>query len=220
MPSQFLSGVKNIIIDMGGVILDIDYTLTAKAFEKMGVPDFEKLFTQANQSVFIEEFERGNLSPEEFRKQVCKLTSKSFEENEIDKAWNALILEPKISRIASLRALSACCDLYLLSNNNAIHYNQCIATINTMLNFEEFSSLFKKSYYSHLIKQRKPDAASFEYVLQENNLNKEETVFWDDSVQHLAAAAALGLRTQRIDSQITIDYICQAEGLLTGNIIL
>jgi len=40
---------------------------------------------------------------------------------------------------------------------------------------------------------RKPDAEIFEFVLEKNNLNPKETVFIDDSVQHVKGAGTCGI---------------------------
>lgn len=207
MAQEQLSGIKNIIIDMGGVILDIDHSLTAAAFKAIGVENFESLFTKASQSGFIEEFESGNLSPDEFRNQVRAWCGIPFSSLELDAAWNALILDLKPSRVAAIQSLSQRFNLYLLSNNNAIHYLRCIEKINALLPFEVFSSYFKQNYYSHILRLRKPEKAAFEFVLRENKLNLSETIFWDDSLQHIESAQTLGIRTITISPENTIEQL-------------
>ena len=207
MAKEDLSGIKNIIIDVGGVIIDIDYNLTAKAFIKLGVENFEDVFAQAKQMGFVDEFEKGNLSPDEFRNQLRQLSGKNFTDTEIDTAWDSLILFLKPSKIEVLRKLSQNYKLYLLSNNNAIHYQQCIVTVNKVIPFEEFSNLFLKNYYSHQIHLRKPDKEIFEFVLTENNLIAAETLFLDDSIQHIESAKKLGISTITVSGENTIEKI-------------
>lgn len=207
MSALQLQGIKNIIIDMGGVILDIDYNRTVQAFSELGIPDFDRYFTQAKQSGFVEDFEKGSISPNDFRDQIRKITQINFSDAEIDHAWDALILEPSKSKLLALKQLAERYNLFLLSNNNAIHYQKCISTIEQIMPFEAFSSLFKKNYYSHLIQLRKPDQAVFEFVLKENNLRLSDTIFFDDSLQHLESAHNLGLKTLHISPELSIEKL-------------
>ena len=63
---------------------------------------------------------------------------------------------------------------------------------------ETFFNSFKKIYYSSRIGLRKPDLECFEYVLKENDLLAEETLFIYDSIQHIHAATKLGLKTYHL----------------------
>ncbi len=207
MAKQHVAGIKNMIIDMGGVILDIDFSLTANAFQELGIYNFDTLFSKAKQSHFIEEFERGDISTDTFRNEIRKLCEKDFLDAEIDQAWNALILDMKQSKLNAIQQLSARFNLYLLSNNNEIHYQRCIEKINALLPFEQFSNHFQQNYYSHQIRIRKPDKEAFEFVLGENRLVLSETIFLDDSPQHIESAAALGLQTITINNTNTIEQL-------------
>lgn len=207
MSASQLKGIKNIIIDMGGVILDIDYSLTVRAFSSLGVPQFDRFFTQAKQSGFVEDFEKGSISPIEFRDHIRSITQSNFSDAEIDHAWDALILEPSESKLLALKQLAEHYNLFLLSNNNAIHYQKCITTIEKIMPFDAFTSMFKKDYYSHLIQLRKPDRAVFEFVLKENNLSIRDTIFFDDSLQHIESAKKLGLKTIHITPEQGIEKL-------------
>jgi glucose-1-phosphatase len=205
MEKDDLSKVKNIIIDMGGVIIDIDYQLTVDAFVKLGISDFDTVFTQVKQLGFIDDFEKGMLSNAEFRNRIRTFCSFSLTDAEIDAAWNALILNLNPARVELVRKLSAHYKLYLLSNNNAIHYQKLKSKIEAQISFDTFSSLFIKNYYSHLIGMRKPDAEVFGMVLAENNLLPSETLFIDDSIQHIKGAEALGIKTLFIQASAPLE---------------
>ena len=106
----------------------------------------------------------------------------------------------------TVKQLSKHYSLYLLSNNNAIHYRQLISKIEETISFDRFSQLFVKNYYSHLLGMRKPDQEIFEFVLSENKLNASETLFVDDSVQHLETAKLLGIKTLLVDTSNTLEH--------------
>jgi putative hydrolase of the HAD superfamily len=84
---------------------------------------------------------------------------------------------------------------FLLSNINPIHYDYIMDYLGREFGYDGNDHLFEKVYYSHLVGKRKPNAEIFEQVLNENNLDPAETLFIDDSPQHIATAAKLGINT-------------------------
>jgi HAD superfamily hydrolase (TIGR01509 family) len=71
-------------------------------------------------------------------------------------------------------------------------------------NFNGNDHLFEKVHYSHLVGKRKPDADFFLQILEENNLVPAETLFIDDSPQHLVTAQQLGIQTYLMKAPDTI----------------
>jgi putative hydrolase of the HAD superfamily len=98
-------------------------------------------------------------------------------------------------RIELLRELRSKYKTYLLSNTNAIHLDCFSGMVKKAHGLESLDPLFHKAYYSHLMKLRKPDAAIYEYVLNENGLKANETIFLDDNVANLKGAASVGIQT-------------------------
>jgi FMN phosphatase YigB (HAD superfamily) len=103
---------------------------------------------------------------------------------------------------------------FLLSNINAIHYDYVHNYLKKAFNLDNNEHLFEKTYYSHLTGKRKPEPAIFEQVLQENNLNPAETLFIDDSPQHLETAKKLGMQTYLMTAPNTIQQYFKTNGLL------
>ena len=149
---------KNIIFDLGGVILNIDYSLTEKAFSKLGINDFKTLFSQAQQTQLFDNYEKGFISSTDFRDELKKYLLKNTSEKEIDTAWNAMLLDLPKERIELLKKTKQTHRTFLLSNTNDIH----IETFNTYLKNEfkisDLKSFFEKMYLSYEIGMRKPDA--------------------------------------------------------------
>ncbi|MBC7744144.1 MAG: HAD-IA family hydrolase, partial [Flavobacterium sp.] len=104
---------------------------------------------------------------------------------------------------------------FLLSNNNAIHYEWILNYLQTEYKIPSNTVLFEKDYYSHLMKMRKPNANIFQFVLDENHLDPKETLFIDDSPQHIKAAAELGLTTHLLTLPETLESFIYTSGLLT-----
>ena len=196
-----LNGIKNIIFDLGGVILDIDYNLTVKAFEKLGIPNFKAQYSKMSQSNLFDNIETGKISPEEFRNLIREVAEKDVTDAEIDHAWNALILHLPQYRIEILKKLQDNYRLFLLSNTNKIHYDDYSEVIKRENRIEGLEPLFEKTYLSHEMGLRKPNPEIFNVVLNENNLVAEETLFIDDSPQHIASAKTLGIVTYHLENE-------------------
>ncbi|MDA3779639.1 MAG: HAD family phosphatase, partial [Bacteroidales bacterium] len=115
--------IKNIIFDLGGVILNIDPQKTINAMEELGFPDFEKSYTLAKQNKLFDKLEKGIISPDIFRNEIRKNLKNPVSDNTINEAWGSLLLDFPKERIDLLNKLKAKYRLFLLSNTNLIHYN-------------------------------------------------------------------------------------------------
>jgi FMN phosphatase YigB (HAD superfamily) len=187
--------IKNIIFDYGNVIFDINHQLTIQAFQELGLPQDAAFFGHLQQNPLFDQFEMGNISAQEFRDAVRKITSSNFSDQTIDNAWNTLLLGIRPGYLDYLTELKSQFRTFLLSNNNEIHYNWINNYLMQDFKVPNMSSFFEKDYYSHLMGMRKPNADIFEYVIETHQLNVKETLFIDDSPQHIVTAAKLGLHT-------------------------
>lgn len=190
--------IKNIIFDLGGVILNIDYHLTIDAFKKIGFENFDEVFTQAKQTGVFDQLDKGVITPNEFRIGVRELAGKPLTDQQIDDAWNAMLLDFPTHRLKLLEQVHSNYRTFLLSNTNQIHidvYNQIL--FNTF-GVKDLSHFFEKEYYSHVIHMRKPDAEVYEYILNQNGLKKEETLFIDDTEQHIVGAQKVGINAYHL----------------------
>lgn len=187
--------IKNIIFDLGGVILNLDPMATQQAFEKLGLADFEKHYSTIRQTGCFDDFDRGKISEKEFRDHLKKFLPATVTDETIDHAWNAMLLDLPKERLALLEAMGKKYRLFLLSNTNEIHVTAFSAYLQKTYGFGDFSSYFERWYYSCRIGKRKPDAEAFQYVLDENGLKAEETFFIDDSPQHVEGAKKIGIKS-------------------------
>jgi putative hydrolase of the HAD superfamily len=195
---------KNIIFDLGGVILNIDYRLTSQAFQNLGLSDFDEKYSQAKQSHLFDRLETGKITPEDFRKKLKAYFSQTVSDTDMDNAWNAMLLDLPKQRIDLLKQLSKNYRLFLLSNTNIIHYRAYSAYLKQTFGKMIFDEIFEKQYLSFEIGMRKPDKQIFELVLNENNLRPSETLFIDDSIQHVEGAAKTGINAYHLQPTETI----------------
>jgi len=185
-----------IIFDLGGVILNIDYSKTINAFNKLGVTNFDELYTQAKQNNVFDDFEIGKISDDEFRNYIRTVSKVDLTNSQIDSAWNAMLLDLPLARVELLERLNKKYPIYLYSNTNSIHLKAFREIIKTEHNNELLlESLFLETYYSHELGMRKPNQNGFLKIVKEHNLELSSTLFIDDSEQHIKGANKVGLQT-------------------------
>jgi len=183
---------NTIIFDFGGVIINIDYELTRKAFKTLDINNREVNFSQNEQSDLFDKFEKGQISPKMFRQGIKKHLNIDISDREIDMAWNKMLLDIPPERIDWILKLKEKYQCVLLSNTNAIHYDAFREEFEANYGYEKFSDLFHKTYFSHEIALRKPDANIYNYVLNDLNLKPSEVLFLDDTEKNINAAQKLG----------------------------
>jgi putative hydrolase of the HAD superfamily len=200
--------IKNIIFDQGGIILNIDYKLTSAAFKKLGVENFDEFYTQNTQTPLFDLYETGKISSAEFRhglKQQLNILHVSDED--FDHAWSAMLLDLPVLRLHFIRQLKQTYNVFLLSNANAIHMTRAAQIYERFTGHSSLERYFHKIYLSHLCGYRKPKPESFDLVLRENNLLPHETLFVDDSYQHIAGAEKLGMKTLYLPEKTIIEVL-------------
>lgn len=185
--------IKNIIFDLGGVILNIDYNKTSQAFKDHGLSNFDQLYSQFQQNNLFDELETGKISEVTFTQALQREIPTTSIKNITD-AWNAMLLDLPERRVNLLNMVKDNYNIFLLSNTNMIHYKAYMEYIKSSYDLN-FNSIFKKAYYSHEIGYRKPTKDCFEYVLHQNDLIPQETLFIDDSIQHIEGALSVGIHT-------------------------
>jgi putative hydrolase of the HAD superfamily len=189
-----MKDIKNILFDLGGVLYHIDYNLTKVAFEKLGVNDFNTHYSQQQQNKLFDNLETGKISSKEFISKMLEILPHSSEEDIVD-AWNALLIGFTKENLKLLEYLSGKYKLYLLSNTNAIHIEKINSELQDRFGRAALGEFFEKTYLSHEIGRRKPDVETFEWLLKDAGIKAEETLFIEDSIQHVESADKVGIKT-------------------------
>lgn len=188
--------IKNIIFDYGNVIFEINFKRAQAAFAGLGITEIDNFFAHKGHDQLFDSFEVGGISPDDFRNGIRKAANNpNLTSHQIDEAWNSLLIGVSANNHEVLLAVKEKYRTFLLSNNNQIHYEWIINYLQRDFQLNNYDNHFEKAYFSHLMKLRKPNANIFEQVISENNLNPAETLFIDDSPQHIAGAKQLGLHT-------------------------
>lgn len=172
----------------------VDYQKTILEFIRLGIQNFDRIYSQMNQQNLFDRFERGEITADEFRRKINQISSLPLSSTQIDDAWNAMLLGLPEENIRFIEKIGKSFRLFLLSNTNQVHIEKFYEMIRTENGLEHLDCYFEKIYLSHLIGARKPEAGAYEIILRENNLSAEETLFIDDSPQHVEGAKKVGLQ--------------------------
>lgn len=209
--NNLLASIDNIIFDLGGVVVNIDYMKTQQTFEALGLTGFGKVYSQAAQTGVFDLYEKGLMSTEVFRGRLRQLAPNFKVSNqELDNAWNAMILDTPTHRLAVLKELKVRFRTFLLSNTNELHIQCFHSQLKTTFGQEDLNDYFEKVYYSYEIQLRKPDREIFEYVLRQNGLDAKRTLFIDDTSRHVESAKILGIQGLHIGTDATLDELYSA----------
>lgn len=201
-----MAQLKNIIFDLGGVLLNIDYKKTEQAFKDLGFHNFEEMYSQFTADELFANLETGKISNDDFYDRLTKEAKTQVSRPEIMDAWNKMLLTWRKESLAFIAKLDKKYKIYLLSNTNAIH----LEAFNEILKKETGESegidkLFAKAYYSHKINLRKPNDDIFNFVAKDADLIPKETLFIDDSENNIATASRLGFKTHLLLPQEKIE---------------
>jgi len=195
MTQNLFDGVRNIILDLGGVLIDLDFATPVREFEKLGGNSAGFDYRLAIQDPVFRSFETGGTSPAQFRKRIREiLGNKKVTDEEIDAAWCSMMDTIPEEKILLLKELGQHYRLFLFSNTNPIH----IAFFRNRFQEQKgysVESLFEKSFYSHIIRDRKPHLSSYEKVVNLAGIRKEETVFVDDFIENVRGAEEFGMKS-------------------------
>lgn len=198
---------KNIIFDLGGVIVDIDpvksYTAIANLASR---PLPMEEFLLVHEQIFLD-YEKGIIDSEAFRKGLRKALDCTASDEDIDTAWNSMLLHVPLERLQLLEKLKTRYQLFVLSNTNEIHvpaFNKIVETVSGKTDIAHF---FHNVHYSHLMQMRKPEPQIYQAVLEINCLHPEETLFVDDRPENIQTAQRVGLQTFHVtETQGILEY--------------
>ncbi len=180
--------IKNIIFDFGDIFINLDKEGLQNALQSLGIQDWNSTLHELNES-----FEKGECSEQGFLFGVQKFVpEKSIDD--IKESWCKILADFPLKRLNFLEELAKTnYRLFLLSNTDSIHINYFKDTVGTEF-YNRFYNSFEKVYFSFEMGLRKPQAAIYNQVLNENDLIASETLFVDDKKENTDAAKQLDIQ--------------------------
>ena len=203
MKQKVPQNIKNLIFDLGGVIINIDFDFTMRALQAYTSVQLGEGAYLGKNEIFYN-YETGKINSEDFLAQIKEKYQLNATNKQLISAWNALLLDIPTTYINFLLSLKSKYKIFILSNTNPIHIEGVEAILAQSSNLKHLSELCDKVYLSYEMGKVKPESAIYEQVINENNLNPKETMFFDDSEANLAGAQKVGIQTMLINSKHTI----------------
>lgn len=188
-----MSAIKNIVFDLGGVIVELDANEPIRRFKKIGVEDAEELLDPYEQKGIFLELENGKISVDEFCDKLRAHTGKELSFEEITWAWLGFIVDVPVYKLDYLLQLHKKYKVYLLSNTNPIMQEQWARTTKFSEAGHPINDYFDKMYTSYEVGITKPDPGIFEYMLTDSRMNPSETLFVDDGAKNIEIGKSLGM---------------------------
>ena len=188
---------KNIIFDLGGVIMDLDVHSVVRSFNDLGIKSVINSTGHHYNYDWFYKFETGHLSEEEFRTNLIELAGRNISSDRIDTAWNSMLKDIPAEKVYHLSSLNRFYRIFLLSNTNCIH-KKCFTNIFDQQYGYDFNTLFHGIYYSYQLGLRKPDPEIFSVLISTEKLDPSESLFIDDSQENVDTARKCGLEALHV----------------------
>lgn len=183
---------KNLVFDIGNVIVDIDFDVIVAEFQKLSVVDFKEILSYSKQNPIFDWMDIGKISAAQFRQELRKVLKPGVTDDEINKAWNSILINYPEQKFRLLRELKMHYKTFALSNINELHVAAINKAAQTKFGEKEFGNFFHRAYYSNEIGHRKPDKEIYEFIAAREKLVPAETFFVDDKEENIETARSLG----------------------------
>ncbi|MCL2561054.1 MAG: HAD family phosphatase [Rikenellaceae bacterium] len=188
--------MKNIIFDMGGVLVDLDRRRCVEAFTDIGFPQADAMIGIYGSSGVFGELEAGTITPEGFYEYVRRETGRAaLKDSDIAAALNSFIVGLPVYKLQMLLDLRQRFRIYLLSNTNAIMMPYIRRTCFERLTGFAFDDYFDRAFLSYEMGLVKPDEEIFLRMMNEGEIAPAESLFIDDGPANIDTAARLGFHT-------------------------
>jgi putative hydrolase of the HAD superfamily len=192
------------------VLYDIDFKKMNEGFTSIGIKNIESHFTLNQSHPLFLDLEMGFVNEQAFFDGFRALSNLPLSNDQITIAWNSLLVGFRKSSIEWLKENNKTYPTFLYSNTNQIHCDHFIPEFEKEVADYPFETLFQTPYYSHKMGMRKPDPASFIYILEKEGLEAGETLFVDDNEPNILAAASIGMKVLHLKSGMLLENEIQA----------
>ena len=187
--------IKNILFDLGGVIITLDQEQAIRRFEALGLKDARQRLDPYQQSGIFGDLEEGKITAEDFRTELGRLIGREVSFDECRHAWLGYCKEvPRRNLDALLRLRQEGYRVLLLSNTNPYMMSWVLSP-----DFDgqghSLEHYMDHCYLSYQIGAMKPSTEFFHRVLMAEHTAPSETLFVDDGPRNVAVASQMGIRT-------------------------
>lgn len=190
-----IPGVKNLLFDLGGVVMDIDRSRCVRALEQLGMADADEFLGLYVQTGPFLELERGAIGPDEFFEAIRqRIGNPGISNEQITQAFNDFIITIPQHRLQRLEQLGQMFGMYVLSNTNPVMFEGKICELFTG-DGHDVHHYFQGLCLSYQARLCKPDPAIFHHAAEQFAIDPAETLFLDDGATNIEVARQCGYQT-------------------------
>ena len=195
---EMVRGFKNIIFDLGRILVGLDNERCIAAFERVGLEKIAFYVREHRVEDLFLAAEVGDITTPQFCDEVRRLCQCSVPDADIIWAWNELLTGiPDVKKEALLALRRSGHRLFLLSNTNFMHWDKCAADFFPYRDSEGHTytatHFFEKIFLSCAMHLAKPDPTIFTEALRQAGIKAEDTLFIDDREDNCQAAQSVGI---------------------------
>jgi putative hydrolase of the HAD superfamily len=187
--------IKNLIFDLGGVIITLAPDEALRRFKSLGLENAEEQMDAYTQMGIFGQLEEGKISAEAFREELSRQVGREVTYDECRHAWLGYVKEvPQRNLDALLRLRSEGYRIILLSNTNP-YMMSWVRSTEFDGHGHSIDYYMDACYLSYQLGVMKPDTEFFHRVLMTEKIMASETLFIDDGPRNVATASQMGIRT-------------------------
>ena len=194
--------IRNIVFDLGGVIVDLDIQASIQAFSKIMVRPVSTMEEAINSlRPLMHAMDVGEMSAETFIGIMKSQCHPDVTDGEIVGAFNRILRLP-YHRLQWLKELKKHYRVYLLSNIGDIHWTETLRKSQEL--GVDFPSCFDETFLSYKLRLAKPDLRIYEKLIESTGIRPDETLYIDDLPDNIEAGRKMGLISKQITTN-TLD---------------
>jgi epoxide hydrolase-like predicted phosphatase len=181
--------IKALLFDLGGVVFDVDFQKVFKSWASLSSLDEVQIKSRFKMDEPYQQHERGTIDACTYFDHLRSTLQLTGSDSQILEGWNSIFGAEITESLDAIDQVQDKIPSYGFTNTNRVHQ------IYWEHHFPRIQDTFDKIFISSEIGLRKPDAAAFEYILDEISIKPEEMLFFDDTVENTEGAKKLGIQT-------------------------
>ncbi|MEI6154485.1 MAG: HAD family phosphatase [Deltaproteobacteria bacterium] len=185
--------IKLFVFDLGNVILPFEHRqIATELYEKSRdkarfAPDEIFTFMFGRDKGFINDYETGQVSSEEFFGRLKERYKLDITFEKFADIWNPIFCENQEVNDAILHLKSKGYPIFLLSNTNELHFSYIIDQYPIVHELDEWILSFEAGV-------KKPEKRIYEMIFEKMDVHKNEVFYIDDIERYVEAAKEFGIQ--------------------------
>lgn len=191
--------VKALLFDLGGVLIDIDFERTFRAWEALTPLSVEQIRERFYFDEAYQQHERGQIDLATYCAHLRQTLQLEGSDAQIAAGWNALFIGEIPETLRAIEHVAPHVPCYAFTNTNAEHQRAWATQFPTVV------PLFRRVFSSWELGLRKPEHAAFRAVCQHMDVPVQSVLFFDDTVENVEEAKVAGLQAVHVRSPADVE---------------